>query len=104
MRDLIAYQNPQELQRLWDDLDYFGRQDAERPHLARRDIAAVLQRYLAGELTAQQVEDWADYFDAIGGYEDEAMGDIVYILGNPALEGPLTAERAKEFMAVLNGA
>jgi hypothetical protein len=69
-------------------------------------IRAVLLRYLAQEITAQQVEDWAN---AIEGREDIAfeeafesiLGECIHQLANPLLTKPLTKDLAEELLRLL---
>lgn len=66
--------------------------------LTRRHCVSVLDRLLRGELSAGEVEAWADALEVREDVEFEAglVGEIVYRLANPALEGPLTAAVAEQ--------
>ena len=81
--------------------------DAELVRLERRHVISVLERYLAGELTADDVENWADAVDlqdAIGlAEDDQTLSDAVFGLANPPAARPLTPERARELLASLRG-
>lgn len=63
-------------------------------------VADVLRRYLAGALSDADVERWADllevrddvHFDDSG---EEAVSDVINLLANPLLHGPLTPARAE---------
>ena len=62
--------------------------------LSVHDVLPVLERFLAGDLTAEQLTDWADLIEC---REDIACADkpidlskIVFRLANPNLRGPVT--------------
>ncbi len=60
-------------------------------------IVAVLQRYLTGELSSSDMEDWANTIEGREdiGYEplhSEALKDIVFELANPELTKSLDKE------------
>ena len=64
--------------------------------LTRQNIAAVLERFVNGDIEAAIVEERAnlvEYREDIGfetGYE-EVVADAIYILANPKLAGQLAA-------------
>ena len=74
--------------------------------LRRQDIAAVLQRFLAGELEAAEVAAWAELVECREDVEfearhEEAVADALFDLGNPDAAGPL-AEIAAEVLERLH--
>ena len=74
--------------------------------LQRSDLVGVLDRFLAGELSADQVRDWADQLevrDDVGvepGFEGR-LRDALFSLANPNLAEPLTPEMAERVRAEL---
>jgi len=66
----------------------------------------VLQRYLDGALSAQQLEDWAN---AIECREDigflkahrDALQEVIHQLANPLLTQAITAENVKKILVTL---
>ena len=70
-------------------------------------VTHILQRYLAGELLASQVEDWAN---AIEGREDLAyfptqqalIEEVIHQLANPLLTIPLSEANAEALIAKLD--
>lgn len=108
-RVLIANENPHLLQENWDSLDVFSWEpDFELDvSLAAQDIVSILQRYLQNALSSQQVEDWANFIEAMsfihGGIGDDSICDAIHILANPVLEGRLTPARAENMIAQLEG-
>jgi hypothetical protein len=74
--------------------------------LTKVDIISILDRYLAGGLTAQQVADWADLVECREDIElpeeDElSISDAVFHLANPYLCGELTFQVAERMRAAL---
>ncbi len=64
------------------------------------EVAHVLSRYLAGTLSAADVESWAE---ALEGRDDirfapPELVDIVFELANPTLAGALTPEQAERLL------
>lgn len=62
--------------------------------LRRQDIAAVVRRYLVGQLDAGAVEAWANLIECREDVEferrhEEAVADALFDLANPVLQGPL---------------
>jgi len=93
---LVAYELP--IEPVLADLRSFG-WDASEPLvlLTREDIVRVLDRYLAGELTAEQVTDWADRVECredigFSGGDEDVLADAVFRLANPSLRDELTPE------------
>jgi len=76
LRALIAYELP--IESVLADLGTFG-WDATQPFviLTREDILRVLDRYLAGDLTAEQLTGWADLVECLPPGESlpEGRGD-----------------------------
>lgn len=75
--------------------------------LSRSHIANVLQRYLADELSAEDVADWAELLELRDGLcfepgHDETLIQAIHELANPLLEGLLTPSCAYSMMQFLN--
>ena len=71
--------------------------------LTRADITRVLRRYLADELTAADVEGWADAVEFRDDIEYDApdldeISDLLAILSNPAINGLLTKAAARAML------
>lgn len=111
LRALIAYEQP--LEPVLVALRAYG-WDAPEPlaTLTGADVSSILDRFLSGDLTAQQVADWADLVECREDIElPEAGGasisDVVFQLANPNLRGELTmqvAERMRSALRSSNGA
>ena len=66
----------------------------------RQHILQILNRYLKGDLTAEEVERWADSLHVREdvGYErgfEELLREALFELGNPFLTLPICADTAK---------
>jgi hypothetical protein len=103
---LIAYRLPVEA--TVEKLASFGWDAVEPVAFVRSgDIDRILTRYLAHELTGDQVTDWADLVECREdiGYQpgQEHLADIIFDLANPNLRGPITPELAKRIQGKLFG-
>lgn len=74
--------------------------------LCRAHVCGVLKRYLAGEWSAADVEQWADLLevrDDVGlepGFEDQ-IKEALFDLANPDIQGRLDHRAAKRILARL---
>ena len=72
--------------------------------LTHEHILSILERYLSGELTQQQLEDWGN---AIEGREDidyeeayeEHIADAIHHLANPLLTEPITSDSVRNVIS-----
>jgi hypothetical protein len=72
----------------------------------RGHFRSVLERYLKGGLSSQEIEDWANLVE---GREDitfepddaELLREVVYELANPELTEQLSNQRAMEMVGLL---
>jgi hypothetical protein len=108
LRALIAYELP--IEPVLADLRGFG-WDAPHPFvlLTRDDIVRILDRYLAGELGAAEVTDWADLVEcrediAFPGGDKDVLSDALFRLANPNLRDDVTPELAQIIRRELVGA
>jgi hypothetical protein len=105
LEDLIAWNQP--LAALaaelathdWDSTD-------ELVTLRNSHVRNVLARYTRGEVTAPDVEHWANLVEgrddiAFSGGRQGRLAEVVYELANPELEGDLTRSRSEELIAGL---
>lgn len=102
---LLAYQTPlDELTQLLQQFPWDC--DAELVVLTPDHVRHIINRYLSGELNAQQLEDWANAIESredigfLPGYED-ALGDVIHQLANPLLTQPITSLSAQGLLQVL---
>lgn len=99
LRQLIAYRLP--IESTLAALASFG-WDSPAPlvTLREKDVLLVLERFLAGDLTSEQLSDWADLIEC---REDIALpskpvnlSEVVFWLANPNLQGPVTVDAVAE--------
>lgn len=66
--------------------------------VTRGHCIAVLDRFLAGQLSADQIEEWADTLEIREdvGHEVEIVGEVILTLANPVLFGTITADLVKD--------
>ena len=79
--------------------------DLDEPLVILRSshIEAILRRYMANDLTAANVAEWAEALEMRDdvGFDDEhsqALSRAIFVLANPDVNGPLTLERAERLM------
>ena len=82
--------------------------DSELVILETHHIANVLQRYLDGELSELDVENWANAVESREdiGYETtlaEMLDEAIFELANPVLTRPLSKDSAREWIVQLGG-
>jgi hypothetical protein len=91
---LVRYELPVEpvLNRLasvpWDSTEELAR-------IGAADIVAILDRFIDGELSAEQVTDWADLLEVrddvgVDPHHENALREIIFRLANPNLRDAIT--------------
>jgi hypothetical protein len=94
LNNLISFSNPvKDLGNQLTDLNWDY--DGEPVVLRGVQIENILLRFLAGDLNAIELEEWANLIE---GREDitfeveheEAIKDVIYCLANPILQGEIT--------------
>lgn len=105
----LLLQFAQPLSEIVSPLNTFGwDSDSALVILDRQQVASVLRRYLSGELSPSDVENWAN---AIEGREDvgyesgfeEVIDKVIYELANPLLTRPLSNDSGREWLTQLSG-
>jgi hypothetical protein len=98
LKSLAAYTLP--IEPVLAELQEYG-WDAEGPlfTVTRQHVGGVLSRYLEGQLTSEQVTDWADLVECREdlGYEkgfEEDLKRTVFELANPNLTEPVSPTAA----------
>ena len=86
-----------------DALDGGWDRDMPVATLTADNLRRALDGFLAGELDSSAVADWADFFEVRDDvdFDSTAVADAIFELANPALEGRLNAERARELLRAL---
>lgn len=89
LQDLIAYRVPlQEVQNILGSLPWDS--DEDLVQLSRQHVEAVLSRYLLGEISLKEIEDWANIIECREDIDYEEVADVLHVLANPAITTELT--------------
>lgn len=69
-------------------------------------LVSVLNRFVQGELTKNEIEKWANIIECREDLEneesdDELINKIIYELANPLLEGDFTLKRCRQYLLSL---
>ena len=75
--------------------------------LQKKHIIHLLQRYLQGQLSITDVENWANAIEGREDIEPEEndqgiLDEILFYLANPLLSQPLSHESAQDYLTQLN--
>jgi len=67
------------------------------------DVSAVLQLFISGTVASNFVEDWAESLESRDDVDFvPSAKDAIHVLANPALEGDLNLDLARELLAALH--
>ncbi|HBA89724.1 MAG TPA: hypothetical protein DCZ75_17580 [Geobacter sp.] len=100
LEDLLRYRmSPKELRDILADFPWDS--DEELVLLERQHVTAVLKRYLRGEISSKEVEDWANVIECREDIGYEEIADVVHLLANPAITEELTETIATQLIAEL---
>ena len=68
--------------------------------LSKQDACHVLRRFIEGELTKDDLHQWAEMLECREDVEAEiALNDLIFELATPEIHLPLTPQRAAELLA-----
>jgi hypothetical protein len=107
LNSLLNFDRP--LSEIWQPLNSFSWDSARGlVILKKQQIVNILRRYLDGQLSRSDVENWAN---AIEGREDieyesdfeEMLDEVIFELANPLLSRPLSPDSAREWLNQLEG-
>ena len=80
--------------------------DAGKPiSLSTSDIVRALNAFLAGEITKEEIAEWAEFYDANEDVEfedNEAIPDVIFNMSSPEINGWLDDVRAHELLLLLS--
>jgi hypothetical protein len=104
---LVRYELPVEpvLNRLasvpWDSTEELAR-------IGAADIVSILDRFIDGELSAEQVTEWADLLEVrddvgVDPHHENALRDIIFRLANPNLRDAITPAMASRIRIEILG-
>ncbi|WP_116963198.1 hypothetical protein [Fastidiosibacter lacustris] len=106
LKDLITLNKPVSI--LAESLSKFDWDYEGQPLIVMvSQIREVLKRFLAGDYSAQELEDWANLIECRQDLEFEEkkhneIANVIYCLANPVLEGEITADSCKVLIATLD--
>jgi hypothetical protein len=98
LKELVRFTRPAEP--LWRELSSFGWDcDDESIHLVfkKEDLVAVLDRFLVGDISPKELEDWAEGLECrdditFAEKESEMMRDMLFRISSPAITKALTIQ------------
>lgn len=100
---LLAYDRP--IEELRTALAVFE-WDCSEPlvSLTREHVLIILRRFLAGGLTAEAVEGWADLLEVREDVKvpDDQVLDVIFVLANPMINGALDIQLAKRLVSQIS--
>ena len=99
LRVVVTYQLPID-GALADLASYGWDADAELMTVTPADVRSILQRYVAGALSEDDLTRWAEIIEgrddiALDPVHQEALGMVVFTLANPDINTRMTPEAAK---------
>lgn len=106
LRDLVAFSKPLDV--LSNTLSKFDWDYGGSPLVVTAsDMKAVLNLFLVGERTAEELESWGNLIECREDlyFEEKRYKEIenvIYFLANPVLQGRITPDSCKELLATLD--
>jgi hypothetical protein len=64
-------------------------------------LAAVLQKFISGCISADDLEEWANFVEFRDDINCDRNEGYIYALANPELMGQMTTENIHEMLAIL---
>ena len=106
LKELLHFSRP--VTDVVSDLSDFGwDSDEQLVTLEGTHLSAILNRFLSGEISASDVEDWANAIECredIGLPEDSPVVDALFELANPLITRALTRQSAADWVVALDRA
>jgi hypothetical protein len=97
LQELVRYEKPTEP--LMRELKSFGWDWSDAPLLVlkKEDLLKIINRFLSGEISATQLQEWAENLEvrediAFDEKESELIDDVFFRLATPEINEPLTSE------------
>ena len=89
LQDLIELRKPlAELRAILAEFEWDC--DQELVQLERQHLADVLKRYISGEISAEEVEKWANLIECRDDIDYAEVAEFLHVLANPLLTDVLT--------------
>ena len=106
LRDLVEFSKP--LHEISQSLSHFSWDFEGEPFVIEQvHLQLVLNRFIKGDCTAIELEEWANLIECREDLEfpenaDETLSAIIHQLANPALHGELTLAYCARLLESLN--
>ena len=105
LEDLLWFKD--DLSRIREQLTKFPWDGVEEATLKASHIRSVLERFIREELSASQVEDWANMIEGRDdvAYDETtraALKELIFELANPVLSESSSLSKARDFLLQLN--
>lgn len=106
LKDLVSFNKPvNELSNMVSQLDWDY--DGQPFIVKASEIKNALKRFLAGECTTQELEDWANLLECREDLEFEegrleAIENVIDCLANPVLQGEITLSSCEDLLSSLD--
>ncbi|KIO37614.1 hypothetical protein [Shewanella sp. cp20] len=65
-------------------------------------LESVLTMYLTDQITADELEQWANFVECRADLNYEAIEDYIYAIANPYLVGEINKDKMRKMVQVLN--
>lgn len=98
LQSLLKLDRP--LDQILPSLNQLGWDSDELATLHPQHLISILNRYLSGELSPVEVENWANAIECREdlAWESEAISALIHELANPLLTNPLSEDTAREWL------
>lgn len=77
--------------------------EVELVKVTKEDLANVLNKFLLNEITADDLELWANFIECRNDLNYAEIEDYIYALANPVLVGEIDVIKINKMIQLLNG-
>ncbi len=77
--------------------------EVELVKVTKEDLANVLNKFLLNEITADDLELWANFIECRNDLNYAEIEDYIYALANPVLVGEIDIIKISKMVQLLNG-
>ncbi|NCP64796.1 MAG: hypothetical protein GW763_17875 [Paraglaciecola sp.] len=76
--------------------------DEELFEISESVLIGVLKKYIADEVTSEELEEWANFIECREDLNYEKVEGYIYALANPILVGMIDKDKIKQMLKTLN--
>lgn len=76
--------------------------EVELVEITKPELADVLHKYLLKEITAEDLEEWANFIECRDDLDYKKVEDYIYALANPDLVGEIDSIKINKMVQLLN--